>query len=57
MNGITALAAREVSLEDRVAELEARVEKLEDAVMFLLENDDDEVPFESEDEETACVGE
>ena len=38
------------------AELEARVAKLEEAVMFLLE-DEDEVPFESEDEEPVDLGE
>jgi hypothetical protein len=47
MNGITALEARiedaedhEVDLTDRIEEPEARVAKLEEAVMCLLEDED-----------------
>ncbi|MGA8758643.1 MAG: hypothetical protein WB611_20440 [Stellaceae bacterium] len=58
MNGITALEARVVEaetrdgdLEARVAELEAQMERMREALIFLLEEPDEEdVPFESEDQ-------
>jgi hypothetical protein len=63
MNGITALGARieeaedhEVDLKDRVEEPEARVAKLEEAVILLL-NDEGGVPYEGADEEPVDLGE
>jgi hypothetical protein len=44
--------------KDRIEELEARVMELELLVEFLMEDEleDEEVPFESEDEENEGLG-